>query len=213
VAIPPTIPTSFVPKQPVTTSRKRTSGANPFLALAYIIVTVALVGAAGVFGYQYYLEGLAKKKANDVVTAQRQIDQATVTQFIRLRDRFTAAQGILTSHVALSQYFDTLETLTLPGVTFTKLKVTVAEDRSATIDMSGTARTFNTLAAQSAAFATDKRIKRAIFSAITVKDNAVSFDLAAELDPTLVTFAPGSHPAAVVLPPVQATTSATTTKP
>jgi Tfp pilus assembly protein PilN len=215
VAIPPTIPTSFVPKQPVTAPRKRTSGANPFLALSYIVLAVAIAGATGVFGYQYFLASVAKKKANDVVTAQKQIDQATVTEFIRLRDRFTAAKGILDSHVGLSQFFTDLEGLTLQGVQFNTLKITVTGDHQATISMTGIARSFNTLAAQSSAFASDKRIKRAIFSGITSKAGGVAFNLEAQLDPSLVVLS--TAPAAPAVPtlsvPVPPAATGSTTPP
>ncbi|MDB5195434.1 MAG: putative pilN [Parcubacteria group bacterium] len=221
MALPPSIPTSFVPKQPVTSPRKRTSGANPFLALSYLVVIVALIGATGVFGYDYYLQGVAAKKAKDVAAAQHQIDQATVTEFIRLRDRFTAAKDILNNHIALSQLFDDLETLTLQGVQFHSLKIAVATDRKGTLSMDGTARTFNTLAAQSAAFASDKRIKRAIFSGINIKGGLVTFTLNADIDPTLILGAAGSNPAvqapaapaSVPLPGKSATSSVTNTTP
>lgn len=185
MALPPTVPTSFVPKQPVTT-RKRTSGNNPFLALSYLILAIAILACFAAFGYQYYLQTVAKKKAEAVAAAQSQIDQATVTEFIRLRDRFTAANGILNKQVELSQFFDVLENLTLQTVRFDSLKITVANDRVATVDLTGTAQSFNALAAQSAAFSTEKRIKRAIFSNITAKDGRVSFMLTADLDPSLL---------------------------
>ncbi len=208
MALPPTIPTSFVPKQPVaTTSKHRTTGTNPFLILSYFIVSIAVVGCLAVFGYQYYLEGVAKHKASDVITAQRKIDQATVTDFIRLRDRFTAAKELLNSHVTLSQFFDVLEHVTLQGVRFTSLKLSVTDDRTAKIEMNGTAKTFNALAAQSSLLATDKRIKRAIFSGITVaqKDSTVSFSLTADIDPSLVTLStagPGTSTPPVTTIPV-----------
>ncbi|MGE5541060.1 MAG: hypothetical protein ACM3TU_02125 [Bacillota bacterium] len=216
MALPPTIPTSFVPKQPVTTApHKRVSGANPFLALAYFILGVTILGCFAVFGYQFYLENVAKKKADAVNVAQQQIDQATVTDFIRLRDRFSAAKDILNEHIVLSQFFDDLEKLTLATVRFKSLTVQVTDDRKALIDMEGTARTFNALAAQSAAFASDKRIKRAIFSNITVKDGgSVEFKLSAELDPSLVLLSAASvqpAPAAPVPTAPAATTSPTAT--
>ncbi len=187
VALPPTVPTSFVPKQPVATGpRRRTTGTNPFLMLSYVILIVALAGCAATFGYQLYLEGVAKSKTDQVTAAVNKIDQTTVTEFIRLRDRFTSAQDILNRQVALSQFFLVLENLTLQNVRFTSLKVLVANDRTATVNMNGTAKTFNALAAQSAALASDKRIKRAIFSGIEVKDSIVSFALTADLDPSLV---------------------------
>ena len=56
---------------------------------------------------------------------------------------------------------------------------------------SGTAKSFNALAVISTTFATDNRIKEAIFSNIVVnKDNSVSFALSASLDPKLVAFSP-----------------------
>ena len=200
MALPPTIPTSFVPKQPVTAPRKRTSGANPFLALSYIVVGAAVIAAAAVFGYQFFLDGVAKKKANDVVAAQGNIDQATVTSFIRLRDRFTASQGILANHVALSQFFDLLERVTVQGVQFHSLQITVTPDRTAKVTMTGSARSFNTLAAQSNMFSTDSQIKRAIFSGITLRGGTVAFNLTAELAPSLVTARASAHGATPVVP-------------
>lgn len=196
--------------------RHRTSGTNPFLALSYIILGVAIAGCFGVFGYQYYLEGVAKSKANKVIVAQNSIDQATVTEFIRLRDRFTAADDILNRHIGLSQFFDVLESLTLQGVRFNSMKLTVAEDRTAIVNLAGSAKSFNALAAQSAQLASDKRIKRAIFSGINAgtKDTNISFSLDAVLDPSLVVLsgvprASGGDvaPAAPVTPSASASTT------
>ncbi len=198
------------------TARKRGGGPNPFLALSYFILGLVLLTAPAVFGYQVYLEGLKKKKANDVAVAQQRIDQATVTEFIRLRDRFSAAKGVLDRHVALSQFFDVLENRTLQGVVFKRLTVAVRDDTATEITLAGTARTFNTLAAQSAAFAADTRIKRAIFSGITsdVAGGGITFEVRAELDPTLVVeqvpvVAPTPRAPEVLAP--LATSTATTT--
>lgn len=215
VALPPTIPTSFVPKQPVTVTKKRMSGANPFLMLSYFILGVAVVGCLVLFGFEYYLNSVAARKAAEVTSAQNNIDQATVTQFIRLRDRFTAAKAVLNNHVELSQFFDLLESITLQGVRYNSLSVTVTDSRTAQVQLAGAARSFNTLAGESSAFAAQGRIKRAIFSGINSnpKDGTVTFSLTADLDPTLVvtSTAPASAPA----PAANGTASApaTTTTP
>ena len=55
----------------------------------------------------------------------------------------------------------------------------------------GVAKSFNALAAASAAFAADGRIKDAIFSNINInRDSSVSFALAATLDPKIIAFSP-----------------------
>ena len=71
--------------------------------------------------------------------------------------------------------------------------------------MDGNAKSFNALAAQSNQFAADKRIKRAIFSGITLsKDGLVSFTMSAELDSKLVVENPSSTaPSATMNTPVQ----------
>ncbi|MBU1293077.1 hypothetical protein KJ819_03375 [Patescibacteria group bacterium] len=188
MAIPPTIPTSFVPKQPVTTGMRRPqSGMNAFLIVASIIVGVAVVGAGGTFGYKLYLENVRDAKAAELQRAQDAINEDTIEGFIRLRNRLDSAQTLLNQHVYSSQFFDVLEKHTLQSVRFGSLTLSVLDDRSAEIKMEGVARTFNALAAQSEAFASEKRIKRAIFSSITVNTTGtVSFELTAELDPRLV---------------------------
>lgn len=203
---PTTIPTSFVPKQPVrSTTNFRKSGGNPFLTVSLIILVLALVACGAVFGYERYLEGVRDAKQAQVQQAQASVDTAQLSTFIRARDRFTAAEGLLNGHVAVSNFLSLLEGLTLTNVRFASLNFQLADDRSAEIKMDGIARTFNALAAESSAFAGEKRIKRAIFSGIKVNDNGtVSFSLDANIEPDLLAFTAAGAPAA---PPVPATTT------
>lgn len=221
MAIPPTIPTSFVPKQPVSTAARRPqSGLNAFLIIAGVVAGLAVLASGATFGYKTYLENVRTTKSTALETAQKEVNPETVEGFIRLRNRFNSAQTLLDQHVLTSQFFDTIEARTLQTVRFNSLILTVADDRSAEIQMEGVAKSFNALAAQSEAFASEKRIKRAIFSSIAVKENGtVGFKLSAELDPRLVLAGtapvppvqqqvPAATPAAVpAVAPVKATTT------
>ena len=177
-----------MPKQPVRTSpTPARSGGNVFLVIASLALGLALLGSIGVFAYERYLSGVRDARALEVAQAEEQINPASVEDFIRTRDRFIEAGRILDNHVAVSQFFDLLESLTLQSVRFDNLAFTLADDRSAEIRISGVARTFNSLAAQSSAFASEKRVKSAIFSGITVNPNrTVAFELEADLDPRLL---------------------------
>ncbi len=223
MALPPTIPTSFVPKQAVV-ARKSVSGFNPFLLVAYIIFFVWIVVGVLVFSYKWYLTKAAAQKKEALVTAQNNIDQASLTDFIRLRDRFTISKETLDKHVILSQFFDKIEGIIIQNARFTNLKLTIQDNRTAKLEMTGTARNFNALAAQSSAFTTDKDIRKAIFSGFIIdpKDGSVTFQITAEVEPSLVTQlagtavaapvqdTPAAQPAAPAPVPVK---SATTTKP
>jgi hypothetical protein len=213
VALSPLIPTSFVPKQPVSPSRRPTSsGNNLFLLISLIIFGIVVFASAGVYLYATYLTGVEKTKAAQVAAAEAAVSPATVGQFIRLRDRLAAADTVLNQHVELSQFFTLLESITLQDVHFSNLKILVADDRSATITMTGDAHDFNSLAAESTAFAAQPDIKSAIFSGITANSSGtVAFTLTAALDPNLVieTTAPTT---AVLLPVGSASSTVPTTQ-
>lgn len=222
VALPPTIPTSFVPKQPVAAPvRRQASGTNIFMLVAGALLLTSIISALGVFGFEMYLKNARDSKAANLAVAQQSVDITIVENFIRLRNRLSAVEQLLNQHVELSDFFTVLEQRTLQAVRFNDLSVSVNDDRSAEIEMSGVARTFNALAAQSNELASEKRIKRAIFSDITVNENGtVGFTLTAIIDPRLITSAevlPGISetteapaspvPEAPALPPVSATST------
>lgn len=188
MALPPTIPTSFVPRQVVVT-RKSTIGFNPFLLIAYIIFGIWVIVGLLVFSYQWYLTGVVKQKAQELTTAENNIDQASVNDFVKLRDRFIISKQTLDKHVTLSQFFDKIESITIQNGRFTNLRLTVLDNRTAKIQMGGTAKNFNALAAQSSALTSDKEIKNAIFSGFVPdsKTGTVTFQLDADLEPSLIT--------------------------
>lgn len=157
-----------------------------------LIGMLAIIGsglaAAGMFGYEFYLKTSRDSKQGALTQAQEAIDLNTVEEFILLKNRLSTAGSLLDSHVYLSSFFDVLEERTLQTVTFSSLRLTVDDARSAEIQMTGRATTFNALAAQSALLATDRHIRRAIFSGITADESgAVQFSLTATVDPRLIT--------------------------
>lgn len=162
------------------------SGTNLFLIVSLLIAGLMVLVAAGTFAYGKLLDKTLAGKQAELAAAQQKVDENTVEEFVRLRDRLSSGKDLLNNHIVLSQFFDDLEGMTLQSVRFNSMKLAVAGDRSAKIEMQGTAKNFNALAAQSNAFAGDKRIKRAIFSGITLKDGLVTFTLTADIDPKLV---------------------------
>ncbi len=188
MALPPTIPTSFVPKQPVAPTKRSRSGTNILMIIAGVITGVSILSGVMVFGFEFYLKSARDAKDAQLLEAQKAVNIDTVEDFIRLRNRLSSLETLLDQHVLLSEFFDVLETRTLQSVRFSGLSVSVANDRSAEVQMEGVARTFNALAAQSTQFAGEKQIKRAIFSNIAVNPNGtVGFSLTATLDPRLIT--------------------------
>lgn len=180
------------------------------MIISMLLMGIAIAGAAATFGYQLILESVRDRKAEELAAAEASISRTTVDEFLRLHNRLNATEVMLDEHIALSQYLDVLESLTLQTVSFDSLDLVVGTGRVTTVTMEGSARSFNSLAAQSAAFAAEKRIKRAIFSNIgTGETGLVSFSLTAELDPALIAWDGAAAPAV----PVETVPAATTTAP
>ncbi len=166
------------------------------MVAASSLLGIAVLLAVAIFAYAHFLKSGSEQKALDLEAAQAGVSEETVDGFIRLRDRLTSSSMVLNQHVMLTQFFDSLEELTLQGVRFTSLEIVVSDDHGAEVAMTGVAKNFNALAGQSAAFAAERRIKQAIFADITADRNGVvTFGVTAKLDPSFVNIQ-GSVPAA-----------------
>ena len=191
MALPPTIPTSFVPHPSGSTSARADrgsyfdfSGAVVFVCLA--LFGLAIVGSIATYLYDAYLTRAQTAKDQQVAAAQAQIDQGTIASLITLQGQLTQGKRLLDQHVALSQLLTRIGALTPQTVRYGSLSVLVNADDTATVSLSGIATTFNALAALSANLATEPAIKDAIFSGIGVGKSGVQFTLSAMVDSALV---------------------------
>ncbi len=208
MAIPPNIPTSFVPKQAIQASsiHARRHGANPINIVAPTILAVAALAAGAVYGYEEYLTRAKTKSAAELTAKEQGINQQAVEEFIRLRDRLSVGTALLNDHVMLSVFLERLAAITLQNVRFESFSVLVNPDKTAEIKMTGTAKNFNALASQSTALSTEPAIRRAIFSNVRqAADGTVSFSLTATLAKEIVTLGNSvpsrlNMPAAVSVP-------------
>lgn len=191
--IPPTIPTSFVPRlASVATRRFSSDSMSAFSIFAYGTLSIVLLLTAGLFVYDRVLASALATRNDALDKSQKTIDLATVRSFVQLRDRINSGTALLANHVAFSSFFSTFDTLLPTTVRLSSIHLSFDAANKVKLDGSGTAKNFNALAAASTAFATDGRFKEAIFSNMTVdKENrTISFVLSATLDPEVVSFSP-----------------------
>lgn len=190
MALPPTIPTSFVPPSPAAArQRYRFDFGNVFAVIAYGLLLVALGMAVGVFLYGGILEGQKASKDAELTKALEALNKERAESFVILESQLSSGQQLLDEHVAFTGFFKVIETLLPSTVRFSTLRLSIVDENNATLEAAGVARTFNALAAASASLASDGRIRDAIFSRISVnKDNTVGFSLTAKLKPELIMF-------------------------
>lgn len=191
MALPPTIPTSFVPHSTAAPRRYRTDFTGAFGFLAYAILGVAFALAIGVFLYGRILSATQASKDAALAKVQSTIDPATIEGFVRLRDRLALGEKLIGEHVAFSGLFPSLEKILPASVRLSSMHLSFSDSGMPKLEGSGVAKSFNALAAASTAFAQDGQIKGAIFSNIRInKDSSVSFELSATLAPSVIAFSP-----------------------
>ena len=225
MAISPSIPTSFVPKQTLPGEPRsfKKQGNNVFVIIGFVVLLLAVGIATGEFFYTSYITKKADTTEQQILDAQKGVNKDTVNQFITLRNRLDAAKSVANNHIALTQFLNLLETITVQNVHFTGIDIKVNDDHSASLDMTGQAATFNALEAQANLFAKQQYIKNATFSNFQLnKDNTVSFAAKATLDPAIITESQKTPVSQQIIPvfgpisskyvsPVATTTVATTT--
>lgn len=180
-----------MPRSSFAAVRQRAQFTGGYPLFAYAALVLAVVLALGTFAYDRVLAGMQTSRDAELAKAEKAIDLATIEGFIQLRNRLNSGTTLLSSHVALSGFFTLLSSVVPTTVRLSSLHLSLDATGKVRLEGAGVARSFNALAAVSTAFATDGRIKDAIFSNLVVnRDNTVSFSLSATLDPKVVAFTP-----------------------
>lgn len=185
--------TEFIPKKPLAeervehVARKRPVSIVSFLAT--IIFFASLIGAGGVYFYKVTLTKRVTEMGKQLELARGAFEPTLITDMQDLDKRINAARQILSSHITISPIFEALEDLTLKTIRFTDFTYSMSDGGQITIEMSGKAIDYKSIAIQSDLFDGNKHIKNQIFSNLTLDERGnVSFDLTFTVDPALVLY-------------------------
>ena len=184
--------TSFIPQKPMTSEpTKSSSGINLFLLISIVIFIVSLLATAGVYFLKLNLNSQIGKSAADLVSKQKDVDSQLVSSLISLDNLLYVSNDLLSRHVAISPLFQFLQANTIVNLRFKDFNFSYGNEGKILVKMSGIAKDFNAIAAQSDAFskAGNKSITNPIFSDFTPQsDGSVSFSFSAEINPSLISY-------------------------
>ncbi|MBI5003552.1 hypothetical protein HZC00_00445 [Candidatus Kaiserbacteria bacterium] len=189
------IQSSFIPKEAgkvASVSRPISGGAGlpELLILAAVILLIASAAlAGGVFLYQQFLSGQATSKAAQLKRAEAAFEPSLIQQLTRLDDRMHTADLILSSHLAPSVFFDSLDQATLTTVSFSNLSLDANDPRHINIKMTGVARSVNSIALQADLFSKNSVIYDPIFAGIDQQADGVHFNLTALVNMGAINYA------------------------
>lgn len=166
---------------------------NPFVFLNLIgagILIITVLAAGGVFLLKSYTEQSIASKRTSLDRQRAAFEPATIEELLRLDKRINASSALLKSHYALTLIFDDLESRTGENVRFKTFKYEPAGPGRFAVSMSGTAKSFNSVAVQSDSFGKSNVVKDPIFSNLNLDPSGnVVFDFGAFVDPVRINFA------------------------
>jgi hypothetical protein len=194
MAVPPTVPTSFVPRSgSLSFKNSAFDFGGAFAFLGYGAFVLALLAAGGLFAYNWYLGTVEAAKQADLQKAETSIDTSTVESFIRLNTHLSEGKRLLSGHLIFSKAFDLIASLAPTTVRLTSISILTSDAHTAVLSSTGSAASFNALAVFSDALGRESQIKNAVFSGLGIgKNGEVSFSLTANLDQSLTTFSVSS---------------------
>jgi hypothetical protein len=205
----PTQPT-FLPHEAVTSAGVRRGGgglAELFLLVAILLFVISAALAVGVFLYTQYLQSSNASKLSQLNAAEASFDPSLIQQLTRLDTRMSAAQSLLTAHLAPSLIFAMLQASTVQDISYSSLQLDASNPQQIRLTMSGVAASVNSIALQAQVFSQSGLIQSPIFSNIDAEPNGVNFNFSGLVNPTAIsyeTFVSGSNPAQPAAPTTQA---------
>lgn len=193
------MPTSFIPKRPVSTEpvpEQRPNRAVGLLSLLAVVVVVATaVSYGGVYLYEKQL--IAQKQKTDALIneARKGIGTEFLTEMKTLSARIDGVKAVLDKHIVVTPIFAALEQSTLRSVQYKNFGYDFSTDPATgqsvvKVTLSGTAKSYATIALQSDSFTQNSLIKNPIFSNLTIDDktNAVNFKLVFTVNPAALSY-------------------------
>jgi hypothetical protein len=186
--------TSFIPKKQAQPSHKIgrvvKSGASLMTVIATVIFIISLIAAGVVFAYKYTLKGKVESQKQDLIKAKQGIDPVFIANATRLNDRIKSVQSLIDKHVAPSQLFTLLENETLKTVRFNSLQYFQDDDGNLGLEISGEAKSYQSIVLQSDRYGFTGKIRDVLFSGLQpiVEENIISFDFEGLVEPAAVLY-------------------------
>ncbi|HCC05077.1 TPA: hypothetical protein DEP58_02100 [Patescibacteria group bacterium] len=196
----PKFNTSFIPKKSLQADVSATAGGKnrfvrrhdvhgPGYYLMFMVFLTSVVVSLGVFGYTKIVESNIQEKIARLERQKEAFDEETVAMLSRADKHITNAKKILEGHVAVSELFTLLETITLVRIQYTELEYTGMPNETALVTISGLSKNFQDVALQTEQYRLHQSLHKPVVRDLErLEDNEVSFSIDVTADSGLVSF-------------------------
>ena len=212
----PELRTTFIPQKPASTLTRTDAPprtVNIVVLLGVVIFLGALAAAAGFYFYRAVLLRDIGTLSSSITRAEEIISPALVARLGEFDKRAGTVKTLLDNHIVLTPVFDLLSALAIGSVRFSKFEYVLGREGNAKMTLSGEARSYSALAAESDILGKSEHVKEPIFSNFELNPQGnVTFNFSAKINKGLQlyrnTLSPETAPAsAPSVPTAPETTS------
>lgn len=202
--------TSFIPKKPLlqeSSVQSEPLGFFPFIAGVLFVGSLLCTG--GLYLYKNYLLNQKTALESSLLASRDSFEPETIKVLELFDMKTNISKQLLFGHTVVSPFFETLASLTVPYVQYTKFDMGITE-KGVSVTMTGTALDYKYIALQAQTFnnAKGSYFKNVIFSDLVSKDKKssnVSFKVSFDVDPSLFSYERSVSNPVVVQPIVNGT--------
>lgn len=180
----PDLRTTFIPKTPAsTTTAAPPKTVNIFVLISALVFVFSLAAAGGAYFYRAILIRNIEELSRSVARAEEIVSPALVGRLNAYDKRSRVVKTLLDKHSVLSPIFELLEALAISSVRFSDFEYSSGREGNAKLSLSGEAKSYSALAAQSNLLGKSEYIKEPIFSNFALNTiGNVTFNFSAGLD-------------------------------
>lgn len=197
--MPPAMPTSFIPKRPVSTEPVQAPTSNRAVGILSLLAVVIVIATAVSYGgvYLYEKQLIAQKAKTDQLINKARNDIGTdfLTEMKALSNRIEGVKAVINRHIVVTPIFAALEQTTLRSIQYKSFGYSFINDTSTSqptvqVTLTGVAKSYATIALQSDSFTQNTFIKNPVFSSLSVdeKTSAVNFKLVFSVNPAALSY-------------------------
>lgn len=140
-----------------------------------MIFLVAAFFSGGLYLYRNFAANSLNKQKSVLEKLKVEFDPSTIFELEKVSKSIVSARDILRSHEQVSKVFDTLETSTLPSVTFNSFSF--SSDKGV-IGLAGEAASYGDVSLQANVFESLPNVLSATFSNLSLKESgSVGFNM------------------------------------
>ncbi len=192
--------TSFIPKKPILMDQKVTKhsgGGSVFMFISVILFLASVAGAGFTFVWKDILLKQQENYKVELKKAEARFDVELISKLKKVNTKLDLGSKLLKKHLAISEIFAILNSLTTEGIRFTSFEFTAPESEKdlLKISLKGVGNSFSAIAwqsdvfGQSTKFGKNKVVKNPILTDLVLDDKGnVAFTFTASLDPSDVSY-------------------------